>query len=292
MAMKSMTGYGQGCATFEQAAIKAEIRSVNNRFLDVSVRTPPGFMKYEQKIKDLVSVRVSRGKIDVFVSAPPTLAGTTRVLVDESLVSEFINALKRLAEKYGLADDVSLEMLADFRPAFCVETTSDTKEVWDPIMDCVNRSLDQLVQMRENEGANLQAKVTEQIKGLRQDVKGLERDLTGGEQRIRDRLLEFVRTQCEMPELDSDRLEQEVALLLVKSDISEEMARLASHLNQFEALSEALSPVGKQLTFLCQEMLREVNVISSKSQSKEVSSRTIGMKSRIEIIREQLNNIE
>jgi len=292
MVMKSMTGYGQGSATFEDVAIRTEIRSVNNRFLDISVRTPPGLMKYEQKIRDLVSERVKRGKIDVFVSAPAGLAGTTRVSVDESLVSEFIGALKRISEEHGLSGDVGLEMLASFRPAFCVETTPDAKEVWDPIKDCITQSLEQMLQMREKEGASLQAKVTEQIEGLKQDMKGLEGDLVGSEQRIRDRLLEFVRKQCEMPELDSDRLEQEVAFLLVKSDVSEEMARLFSHLNQFQSLSKADSPVGKQLTFVCQEMLREVNTIASKSQSKEVAGRTIEMKSRIEIIREQLNNIE
>jgi len=292
MVMKSMTGYGQGGATFEDAAIRTEIRSVNNRFLDVSVRTPPGLMKYEQRIRDLVSGRIKRGKIDVYVSAPAGLAGTTRVAVDESLVSEFISALRRLSEEHGLSGDIGLEMLAGFRPAFSVETTPDTRELWDPIEDCITQSLEQMVQMREKEGASLQAKIAEQIEGLGRGMKGLEGDLVGSEQRIRDRLLEFVRKHCEMPELDSDRLEQEVALLLVKSDISEEMARLYSHLDQFQSLSKADSPVGKQLTFVCQEMLREVNTIASKSQSKEVAARTIEMKSRIEVIREQLNNIE
>ncbi len=290
--MKSMTGYGQGSASLESAEIRTEIRSVNNRFLDISVRTPPGFMKYEQRIRKLVSDRVKRGKIDIFVSAPSSLAGASKVSVDESLVSEFIGALRRLSREHGLSGDIRLEMLAGFRPAFSVETTSDTTDVWNPVKNCVIQSLDQLLRMREDEGANLQAKITEQIDALKQDMKGLEGDLTGGEQRIRDRVLDFVREQCEMPELDSDRLEQEVALLMVKSDVSEEVVRLHSHLSQFESLSETDSPVGKQLTFLCQEMLREVNVIAAKSQSKEIASRTIEMKSRIEIIREQLNNIE
>jgi len=292
MVMKSMTGYGQGSATFEDAAIRTEIRSVNNRFIDVSVRTPPGLMKYEQKIRDLVSGRFKRGKIDIFVSAPAGLAGTTRVAVDESLVSEFIGTLRRLSEEHGLSGDIGLDMLAAFRPAFSVETIPDTKDLWDPIKECIIQSLDQMLQMREKEGASLQAKITEQIEGLTQDMKELESDLSGSEQRIRKRLLDFVRKQCEMPELDSDRLEQEVAVLLVKSDVSEEMARLYSHLSQFRSLSEADSPLGKQLTFVCQEMLREVNTIASKSQSKEIAARTIEMKSRIEIIREQLNNIE
>ena len=290
--MKSMTGYGQGSACLESAEIRAEIRSVNNRFLDISVRTPPGFLKYEQRIRSLVSDRVKRGKIDIFISAPSNLTGTAKVSVDESLVSEFIGALRRLSREHGLSGDIGLEMVAGFRPAFSVETTSDTKDLWDPVKDCVIQSLDQLLRMRVDEGANLQAKITEQIDALKQNMIGLEGDLTGSEQRIRDRVLDFVRKQCEMPELDSDRLEQEVAILLVKSDVSEEVVRLHSHLGQFESLSETDSPVGKQLTFLCQEMLREVNVIAAKSQSKEIASRTIEMRSRIETVREQLNNIE
>ncbi|HUT03632.1 MAG TPA: YicC/YloC family endoribonuclease [bacterium] len=290
--MKSMTGYGQGSSTIGDVDIRAEIRSVNYRFLDVSVRTPPGFMKYEQKIRDLVSGRIRRGKVDIFISAPATLTGTTRVSVDEGLVADFVKTLRRLAEKHGLSSDVGLEALANFRPAFSVETTPDTKEVWEPIRDCIMQSLEQLVQMRNKEGSSLETKIVEQITGLNEDLRELERSFTGGEQRIRDRVLDFVRKQCDMAEIDGDRLEQEVALLLVKSDVSEEMARLASHLNQFETLSKSESAVGKQLTFVCQEMLREVNTIAAKSQSKEVAARTIEMKSRIEIIREQLNNIE
>jgi len=290
--MKSMTGYGQGSASLESTEIRTEIRSVNNRFLDISVRTPPGFMKYEQKIRKLVSDRIKRGKIDIFLSAPSSLAGTTKVSVDESLVSEFIGALRRISREHDLSGDVKLDMVASFRPAFSVETTSDTKDVWNIVKDCITQSLDQLLGMREKEGANLEVKLIEQIDALKQDMKRLEGDLAGSEQRIRDRVLDFVRKQCETPELDSDRLEQEVALLLVKSDVSEEVVRLHSHLGQFKSLSETDSPMGKQLTFLSQEMLREVNVIAAKSQSKEIATRMIEMKSRIEIIREQLNNIE
>ncbi len=290
--MKSMTGYGQGSFTIENVEVRAEIRSVNYRFLDVSVRTPPGFMKYEQKIRDLVSGRIRRGKVDIFISAPATLTGSTKVSVDEGLMADFVKTLRRLAEKHGLSGDVGLETLASFRPAFSVETTPDTKEVWNPIRNCIMQSLDQLVQMRNKEGSSLETKIVEQITALHEDLKELERSFTGSEQRIRDRVLDFVRKQCDMAEIDSDRLEQEVALLLVKSDVSEEMARLASHLNQFETLSKSESAVGKQLTFVSQEMLREVNTIAAKSQSKEVAARTIEMKSRIEIIREQLNNIE
>lgn len=292
MTMKSMTGYGQGSSTIDSAEIRVEIRSVNYRFLDVSVRTPPGFMKYEQRIRDLVSERVRRGKIDVFVSAPASLTGTTRVSVDEGLVEDFVRTLRHLAKKHGLSGDIRVEALANFRPAFSVETTPDTAELWEPIKDCIIQSLDQLVEMRNKEGSSLEAKIIEQITALHEDLKELESSFTGGEQRIRDRVLDFVRKQCDMAEIDSDRLEQEVALLLVKSDVSEEMARLASHLEQFETLSKSESAMGKQLLFICQEMLREVNTIAAKSQSKEVVALTIKMKSRIEIIREQLNNIE
>ncbi|MBN1593669.1 MAG: YicC family protein [Candidatus Coatesbacteria bacterium] len=290
--MISMTGYGQGTSTIDNAEIRAEMRSVNNRFLDISVRTPPGFLKYEQKIRNMVSERVSRGKVDIFVSAPSNISGTSRISVDESLVGDFVKTLRRLGQEHGLSGEVQLDTLANFRAAFSVENTSDTKDLWAPLEDCVTQSLNQMVSMRVGEGANLKAKIMEQIGSLKGDMKGLERDLSGSEQQIRDKVLDFVRKHCEMPEVDLDRLEQEVAVLLVKSDVSEEVARLYSHLSQFDSLSESSEPIGKQLTFLCQEMLREVNVIAAKSQSKEIASRTIEMKSRIEIIREQLNNIE
>lgn len=293
MTMRSMTGYGQASVSHDGASIMVEIRAVNNRFLDVSVRAQPGLMRYEQETRDLISAQITRGKIDVFVSAPPSLTGKSKLSVDEPLLADFVATLRRLAQKHGLTGDVTVDMLSDFRPGFSVETEPDeSAESWAPIKDCINQALEQLMEMRRREGESLHSKIVEQLEALRQDVRTLETTVTAAEQRTRSKVLDFVRKECEVPELDSDRLEQEVAILLVKSDVSEELARMWSHLDQFSSLCTQEPAVGKQLTFICQEMLREVNTIAAKTQSKEAVSKTIEMKSRIEIIREQLNNIE
>ncbi|MCD6326209.1 YicC family protein [bacterium] len=292
MSMKSMTGFGQASVSGEDGLIRAEIKAVNNRFLDISIRMPPGFMKYEAKIRELISQSVHRGKVDVFIAAPPSVTSTSRLVIDESLVKELVGTLRRLSEEHALSGKITPDTIAAFRPAFFIETTPDAPDVWDLLQVCMSESLERFEEMRNREGLALQGKILEEIAGLKKDAKQLETELAGRELHIRDRLLEFVRTQCNIPEVDSDRLEQEVALLLVKHDISEENVRLWSHLDQFSLLSEQDSPKGKQLNFISQELLREVNTIASKTQSKEISSLTIKMKSRIEIIREQLNNIE
>jgi len=290
--MMSMTGYGQGTYSDGELQVCTEMRAVNYRFLDISLRLPPGLMKYEQRLRDLISARIKRGKVDVFISTPSSSLGTSKLVVDERLAAEFVGTLRRLSREYALSGDVSVGMIADFRPAFSVETSPEAPDVWEPIRESVTKALAQLQEMRAKEGASLLAAISRELEGFKQDLKEVERLVRTAEQRIGDRILEFVRNQCSVNQIDRERLEQEVALLLVKTDVSEELARLSSHLAQFEAFTKREGPVGKRLTFICQELLREVNTISSKAQSKEVASKVIEMKSRIESIREQLNNIE
>jgi uncharacterized protein (TIGR00255 family) len=291
--LKSMTGYGKGEASASHGNFTVEIRSVNHRYGEVSVRMPRGFISLENEVKRLVSSVLKRGKIDVTVLWEETTTSDTIPQIDHAAARGYREAFSRLADELQLARQIPLTLIVAQKGVMKDAVSSiDETEFQPTLISAVQSAVTAIDAMRTQEGDALAI----DLKGRRQQIAewagkiGERTPQVVGEYRIKlkarlDLLLDGV-------EMDETRLAQEVALMADRSDITEELVRLASHFNQFDGALILSEPVGRKLDFLLQEMNREVNTIGSKSNDVEVTKLVIQIKAEMEKMREQVQNVE
>jgi uncharacterized protein (TIGR00255 family) len=296
--LKSMTGYAQAQASENGVGLRVSVRSVNHRFLDLHVRVPEGFEPLEPRIRQMVRERVRRGHLDVTVRHE--LAGPAAVAVNQEIAAAYLRAVEELRTQYGLKSDPDLAAILRLPGVIGSAAISADDEIarLEPLLArCLYEALDKLDAMRQQEAAALRDDMSARlltIASLAARVEVLaERARPAFARRLEARLKELL---GDVP-IDPTRLAQEAALAAERSDVSEELARLASHVRQFEALLTVASDVGKKLDFLLQEMQREANTLLSKTpgneaESLEITELALGIKSEIEKIREQAQNIE
>ena len=288
-----MTGYGRAAHTADGFCVTAEIKSVNHRFLELTCRASRFSGLWEDKLKSLVSSRVARGKVDVFLTVEGSGADAAAVTLNRSLAAGYMSALRELGEDFGLPGEISVGTLARLPDLFIVQKAApDEEALWRVIEPAVQAALAQLVEMREREGERLGADIrsrTEEVRGLVVQVE--ERSpasLVLYRQRLERRMRELLGDMG----VDEQRLLTEAALFADKIAVDEETVRLRSHLAACEKLLEAEEPVGRRLDFLVQEMNREVNTIGAKTQDLDITRAVVEMKNIIEKIREQAQNVE
>ncbi len=287
----SMTGFGQGAAAAGESAFKVEIRAVNNRFREIIVKLPRSLLALEEPLKKLVAERIARGRLEVFVrleGEPPW----RRLRVNLALARQYLDALDELKEELGLAGEPELELVAGFREVIGLsDETPEVEAVWPVLAEAAEKALDGLLAMRRSEGERLTTDILERIEAIEAVVGRIEKaapELTAAAQeRIRERVESLIDQ-----EIDPDRLAQETAILADKSDVTEELVRLRSHLDQFRTIMDQGGSIGRKLDFLAQEILRELNTIGSKSADADISREIIEAKAEQEKIREQIQNIE
>lgn len=291
--IKSMTGYGRGQWSAENKQVEAEIRSFNHRYLDVSVRLPRKLNALEGQVRNLIKQRVSRGRLEVSVQMEDTSSEEQRFELDISLAKDLHQALKSLKENLNLPGEIGLDTLTNFRDIFVrKEVEIDLEKEWVSLQAALESALTNLEQMRQNEGLNLRTDFLNRLKNVE--------DLTGriaekgplALNAARDRLAERVAELSGGIEIDPSRLAQEVAFLAERSDISEELVRIKSHLAQFREMLDRREPMGRKMEFLLQEFNREANTIGSKANDAGVSYLTVEIKSELEKMREQVQNVE
>lgn len=291
--IKSMTGYGRSRVTVNGYDISFEIRSVNNRYLDVNVRMPRVYGYLEEKIKKSIQDRISRGKTDVFLSIERPTGVAAEIRMDTALADQYLEAMRQYARESGLRDDVSVTALARFPDVFTQKAKEEDEDlVWESVRTAVDEALDQFVAMRQREGEalfrDLDARL-DTMSGLLDRIRAL----SGDALRLhREKLEEKLREYLQDKEIDEGRLLTEVGLIADRIDTGEEMTRLASHIDQFRSLIRQDAPGGRTMDFLVQEMNREVNTIGSKCSQLEITQLVIDAKNEIERIREQIQNIE
>lgn len=288
-----MTGYGAGQSTHEGVLVKVEVRAVNHRFLDTSIRTPREFPGFENRVKDALKERVSRGRISVTVDVGRE-GDSVRLVVDESLAAGYSEVLRELADRHGLplaTDALSLAQLPDLVRRESLETDPAVAQV--ALDEALRCALEQLLEMRLVEGRSLQADLAARIAHVDELLDRIDRAAAGVSEQVRDRLhARLARLVPEGVDVDAGRVAQEVALLADRADIVEELVRFRAHNEAFRAFLEKEEPVGKRLDFLLQEMNREVNTIGSKSQEATIAHLVVEVKEEIERLREQVQNIE
>ena len=291
--VKSMTGYGRGEAVLRGRTITVELRSVNNRYLDCTVKLPRIYVFAEDAIKATVQQHISRGKVDVFVTIGPSERGDVAISVNKPMADGYYAALCQLRDDYGLKDDISVSLLSRFQDVFLVEKTQeDLEAVSADLCTVLKLALTDFDAMREREGERLCRDVLDRAA----TIEGLTKQVADRAPRIvadyRARLWSKMSEVLQNTQLDESRILTEAAIYADKVAVDEELVRLHSHLSQLRHMLSEGGAVGRKLDFLIQEFNREANTIGSKCNDIETAGYVVDIKAEIEKIREQIQNLE
>ena len=291
--IKSMTGYGRAQGSFSGGDITVEVKSVNNRYLDCGVKLPRGYAYLEESIKALVQKSISRGKVDVFVTINAAGADNVTVSVNTPVAEGYLAAMRQLVEQYGVADDISASVFSRFSDVFLVEKQEqDENEVKSAIGGVVSEALSAFDTMRTREGQALKADLLQKAEGILSLVARVEERSPITVKAYRDRLTAKMLEVLEDRQIDEARIIQEAAIYADKVAVDEETVRLRSHVDQLKTMLREGGVIGRKLDFLMQEMNREANTIGSKGNDVEQARNVVNIKSELEKIREQIQNIE
>lgn len=291
--LKSMTGYGAAKLVAADTEYTVEIKSVNNRYLDVSVHLPRGYLFCEDSVKAEVSNTITRGKVDVFISMISTSRDDTRVVLNEALASEYVSALKKIKEKFGLADEISAYQIARFPEVLTAEKKeADREKVQKDLTIAVAAALDDFDQMCIREGSKLEEDIASRLNNIEDSVNFVEHRSPKTVSEYREKLTRKMQEVLESAQIDEVRIITEAAIYADRVAVDEETVRLHSHISQMRDMLSGKSPIGRKLDFIVQEMNREANTIGSKCNDPETTKVVLNIKSEIEKIREQVQNIE
>jgi len=291
--VKSMTGYGRSQRAGKICDATVEIKSVNHRFFELSSRYPKNCAFLEEKIKSYVQTRVSRGKIDVFVSLDFYENDDVTVELNRAYADSYVAAAKSIASVYGLEDDITAAAIARNPEVFTVKKSILSEDdIWADVSEALAEAIDRFVAVRETEGARLREDVSGRIDTILGCVEQVEIMMPQTVEAYRERLYGKIKEVLGNTNIDEQRVITEVALFADKVAVDEETVRLRSHMKQFLAQLEQNGPVGKTLDYIVQEMNREANTIGSKSQNADLQMVVVKIKAEIEKIREQIQNME
>ncbi len=291
--MKSMTGFGRAKLEKQTREYLVEIRSVNHKYADITVKTPRNLLYLEDKVRKMVLSRVARGKIEIFISYSNYGLEGKNVVFNKELAKEYIEQLVELAEETNLSKEICLSEIARMPDIFNVQIQEDSLElIWSELSECLENALDNFIEMRSIEGLRIEQDLLKRLQKIEENVEKISLASTGLVQeyvvKLEERIKEILKTDV----VDQTRLAQEVVIYTDKSSIEEELTRLKSHTKQLEDLLKLDIPSGKKIDFLVQEMNREINTIGSKSASLEITNLVVELKTELEDIREQIQNIE
>ena len=292
--MKSMTGYGRGSADGETFAVSVDLKTVNNRFLDIHLRLSGELSSLEPIIKRQISTRLSRGRVDITINFERT--AQTAYELNRPLIAGYVNALRDMQKEFSIGGDLDINVLARLPGALQPARDGLGEEAVAGIERALATALDELERMRAQEGETLRREMAERIDKIDSLVPTIENAAAGlvdaYRVRLQKRIAELLSRNGQLVEIDPARLAQEVAYLSDRSDVSEEMVRLRSHLSQFREALNSSGESGKMLDFLLQELNREANTTLSKSTDLSIKEAALAIKAEVEKIREQVQNVE
>ncbi|HHY31877.1 MAG TPA: YicC family protein [Firmicutes bacterium] len=290
---KSMTGYGRGTSTGEGLIVTVEVRSTNHRYRDISVRIPRELAELEDKLRALVAESLARGHVDVSVTVEEAGAPLKTVEVRMDLAQAYHAAAKDLAARLGIAGEVGVETILSLQDVVTVKPVSvDPDAAWQVVKAAANQALEALARMRAAEGESLARDLVHRTSKIEQLIARISERAPVVAEEYRARLEARLRELLADVPIDETRIAMEAAIYADKINVTEELVRLASHIAQVHSVIEQAEPAGRRLEFLVQEMHREANTIGSKSQDVEISHMVVEIKSELEKIREQIQNIE
>lgn len=289
-----MTGYGVGKIKRGDKECLVEVKTLNNKYCDITIKNSMQSLEVEQKIEKLIKEKIFRGKVNILIKVESYNPGEEKVILNESLFNSYCEALKVLKEKYKFKDEINIDSIIKFKDIFQVvkEEEEKTGKMWPLIEEAVNKALDSLLEMREREGKILINDIKKRIKKIIKLMDNIEKY---SKLSLRDYKANFLSKLKELTNglnVDEGRIELEAAIFAGKSDITEEIIRTKSHLIQFNDLINSKESAGRKMDFIIQEINRETNTIGSKNNNLKITSLVILVKSELEKIREQARNIE
>lgn len=291
--IKSMTGYGRFQETIDGREILVEIKSVNHRYFEFSARVPRAYGYLEEKLKSFLQSRISRGKVEAGVTIYNVEGKDAQIEVNRSIAAGYVEALRKANESLGLEDDLTLSRIMKLPDIFnVIKNTEDEEVIWKDVKIVAEEALNNFILMREAEGMKMKDDIKSRLGYIGELVDMVEERSPATVQAYRDRLYGKLCEILNDKKIDEQRILAEAAVFAEKTAVAEETVRLKSHIQQFNGLLEIDEPVGRKLDFLIQEFNRESNTIGSKAQDIEITKIVVELKSEIEKIREQIQNIE
>lgn len=291
--IKSMTGYGGAKGETNGIAVSAELKSVNNRYLDTSVRLPKSCLFAEDMVRTAVKEHISRGKVDVFITVDTSNADEVTIAVNEPLAAAYVKAAEEVFDRFGVKNDMTASVLLRMPEVISTERAdADRDAVTQAICATLGEALAQFDEMRSREGAKLCADIRAKLDTIEGMVSEVETRSPETVREYREKLTARMNEVLGEAGVDEARILQEAAVYADKVAVDEETVRLRSHIAQFRLMLDGGSPVGRKLDFLVQEMNREVNTTGSKCADSDIAKTVIAMKAELEKIREQIQNIE
>ena len=290
---RSMTGFGRAEVKNGHHEITVEIRTLNNRYLDIGLKLPKSLNHYEYKLKELIKKKIIRGKFTAIVNFKNLSLTNGDLRLNEDTVQFYYKLLKEIKKRTGLNDHITLDHLLQFKEL--VEPDDivlDDDEIEGLLIDAFEKALNELDSMRQKEAKNISNDIYARLDNIQRVLSKISKKAKGSARLELEKLYSRLLEKIEKREVDQDRLELELALIADRVDVTEECTRLASHLNLFKDVLEKKEEVGKQLTFILQEMHRETNTIGSKTSDIIISHEMINLKEEIEKLREQVQNLE
>ncbi len=293
--MFSMTGYGRATAENTLCSITIEMKSINNRYLDIYVRMPRQIMRLEEKVKELIKQEIQRGKLDVFVTLILKDGVDKKLTLNRRLAEEYITIAREVENQFSLSGGIRTMDLLKFPDVIAVaENEFDEQEILELLNTATRQAVSEMVEMRKKEGQALSKDISARCKILSENILHIESFADTLEEEYQEKLMEkmTVLLQKMSQNIDEQRIIQEAAILADRSSITEEIIRFKSHIAQLLDSLEKSEPIGRKLDFIIQEMNREVNTIGSKSDKIDILDKVVMLKSELEKIREQVQNIE
>ena len=289
----SMTGFGRCETTVNGRQITLEIKSVNHRYFEFSCRTTRGYSFLEDKLKKYVSQKISRGKVDMFVSITESEDSQVDVTINKPLAAGYVNAIHTLATEYNIPDDLSVSVLSRYSDIFQIhKEAQDEEQVFADVKVAMDIALDGFLSMRQAEGEKLKEDVLKRVDTIMSIVSQIEERSPVTVEEYRKKLTKRITDMLSTTEIDEQRILTEAAIFADKVAVDEETVRLRSHFDQMRTFFESGVPIGRKLDFIVQEMNREANTIGSKVTDSVLAHKVVDIKSEIEKIREQIQNIE
>ena len=290
--IRSMTGFGRGSYENEGREYLVEVKSVNHKYCDINFRMPKSFSGIENKLRKLIEKYLSRGKIDIFIDFQNFSDAGNNIKFNKELAKAYIKNLKELGEETGINSEISVVDISKMPDIFKKEDNTDEELIYNELSIALNEALKNIVTMKEIEGEKLKIDLEARIEEVFGKINEISNFSSGLVQEYIVKLKSRVKELMDTETLDENRLLQEIVIFSDKSSIEEELTRLKSHVEQFKRLIKESSPIGKKLDFLIQEMNREINTIGSKANSLQITNLVIEVKTELENIREQIQNIE
>ena len=290
--IKSMTGYGKAIKSENEREYEVEIKSVNHRYLDISIKMPRVLSYLEEEVKKEIASKIKRGKIDVFITFENNSTEGKEIKINTEIAKVYINELKKLAEQENLLANIEVTEISKFPDVLRIQNNEEDEKIKQELLETVKSATDKLVQMRATEGNKIAEDLDSRVEVIQNKIKEISLLSAGLIEEYVVKLEGRIKDILKNQEIDEARLAQEVVIYADKCSIEEEVTRLNSHISQFKTLLNAEEAIGKKLDFIIQEMNRETNTIGSKANNLEITNGVIDIKTEIENIREQIQNIE